>query len=325
MIHFSWTWVWDTSAISKYVFTLWDSRDDWVEELTWSNISMNLRNWSYRWNVYAVFKDWKTWWMSKTYSLYVISIPFWSNEWFTWVKLVKDKCPDWDFSDSFYDGTCDSNWWRHWSADTDMCWVNISDYSTEQKWAYLYSYVYWITTICPIQDANLDWYLIRSHFAKMISEFAVNVLGIQREIWKKWCDQFNDIGGLNSELRDFAVTSCELWLMWLEADWVTPAKSFNPGNYVTRAQFWTVLSRLLFGDAYNVKDEWDASTDKWFRYRNHLEALKRYWVMNKIDWDWPNYLERRGRVMIMLQRADNYWIFAWKVPAKNGVTALFDE
>ena len=121
------------------------------------------------------------------------------------------------------------------------------------------------------------------------------------------------------------ITSCELWLMWLEADWLTPAKSFNPDGYVTRAQFWTVLSRLLFGDTYNVKDESGVSSKKWFWYEKHLQALKDYWVMTKIDWDWPNYLERRGRVMIMLERADNYWIFAWKVPAKNGIESLFGE
>ena len=194
-----------------------------------------------------------------------------------------------------------------------------------KKWAYLYSYEYWITTICPIQNANLDGYLIRSHFAKMISEFAVNVLGMKPEKWKYWCDKFNDIDGLNSELYNFVITSCELWLMWLEADWLTPAKSFNPDGYVTRAQFWTVLSRLLFGDTYNVMDESGVSSKKWFWYEKHLQALKDYWVMTKIDWDWPNYLERRGRVMIMLERADNYWIFAWKVPAKNGIESLFGE
>ena len=159
----------------------------------------------------------------------------------------------------------------------------------------------------------------------MISEFAVNVLGMKPEKWKSGCDKFNDISTLNAELRNFVTISCELGLMWLESDWKTPAKSFNPGRYVTRAQFGTVLSRLLFGDKYNVKDESGISSQKSFWYKQHLQALSDYWVMTKIDWNWPDYLERRWRVMIMLERADNYWIFAWKVPAKNGIASLFDE
>ena len=113
--------------------------------------------------------------------------------------------------------------------------------------------------------------------------------------------------------------------MWQESDWVTPAKSFNPNDYVTRAQFGTVLSRLLFGDVYNIKDESKVYMNAWFWYKDHLEALKRYWIMTKIDGDWPNSLERRGWVMLMLQRADEYWVFAGKIPAKNWVKALFDE
>jgi hypothetical protein len=36
---------------------------------------------------------------------------------------------------------------------------------------------------------------------------------------------------------------------------VTPKEYFDPYSIVTRAEFGTVFSRLLFGDMYNVKDE----------------------------------------------------------------------
>ena len=320
-IIFSWTGIGDENAISWYVYKIWSTAYDKTGELTWLQISVNLGAWAYNWYVYAIFNDWTTWWLREISSFNIIPAPSW---WGWWGRLTKDKCPNWDFSDSYYDWTCSANWWIHWSANADICWVNISRYSTEQKFAYLYAYEYWITTICPIQDANIDGYLIRSHFAKMISEFAVNVLGIKPERWKEGCDKFNDISKLNDELHRLVITSCELWLMWLESNWITPSKSFNPNDRVTRAQFGTVLSRLLFGGMYNVKDESSVYKDKWFWYRDHLQALKDYWIMTKIDWDWPDYFERRGWVMIMLERADNYWIFAWKVPAKNWVKALFD-
>ena len=326
-ITFSWSGVWNSSVISWYVYTIWNNLHvPVVVRQTWVDISIdNLEDGTYNWNVYAIFVDGTTWWLSSTYSFNLAKKVTWWGGWWGWVRLIKDKCPNWDESDSYYDWTCEANGWSHGSAIVDICGVNKSTYSDEQKWAYLYSYIYWITTVCPIQDANINWYLIRSHFAKMISEFAVNVLGFKPEKWKEWCDKFNDISNLNAELRNFVTVSCELWLMWLEADWETPAKSFNPGNYVTRAQFGTVLSRLLFGDMYNVKDEENAYKTVGFWYLNHLSALKNYWIMTKIDWDWPAYLERRWWVMIMLQRSDNYWIFAWKVPAKNWVSALFEK
>lgn len=321
------TWIWNNNLILKYVYRIWSSNDDYTIEQTWSSVSLNLPAWTYYWNVYAEFVDWTTWWLSDTYSFNILSktTPTPTGGGWRWHRLTKDKCPNWDDSDSYYDWTCEKNGWTHGSAGMDVCGVNASRYSDEQKWAYLYSYIYWITTKCPIQSADLDGYLIRSHFAKMISEFSVNVLGRKPEKWKTWCDKFDDINKLSTELHDLVITSCELWLMWLEPDWQTPSKSFNPDDVVTRAQFGTVLSRLLFWDMYNVKDEPSRNNAKVARYEDHLAALKEYGIMTQINGDWPNYLEKRGWVMIMLQRSDNYWIFAGKVPAKNWVTALFER
>jgi hypothetical protein len=240
------------------------------------------------------------------------------NWWGGWWGLTKDVCELWDNSSSYYDNECEE---YHGSAD--ICGVNDSDYSNELKWAYLYAYRYWVTTICPIQEAELDWYLYRNHFAKMISEFAVNVLWDEPEIDKQWCDNYNDIKWDTQELRNFIKTACELWLMWLHADGDTPMRSFNPQGIVTRAEFGTVFSRLLFGDRYNVKNyTWEDTNTYW--YENHLNALKKYGIMTKIDGDWPSYLEKRWWVMLMMQRADLYWIFMWKLPALNWIKALFE-
>lgn len=55
-----------------------------------------------------------------------------------------------------------------------------------------------------------------------------------------------------------------------------PAEKFNPSDTVTRAQFGTVLSRLLYGNLYNTqkKNQW---------YVQHLEALNNAGIMKKID------------------------------------------
>ena len=75
--------------------------------------------------------------------------------------------------------------------------------------------------------------------------------------------------------------------------WIT---SFKPKDYVTRAEFWTVLSRALWWD----KNEWWSTY-----YENHLKALKSVWIMNKINT--PMNKEIRWYVMLMLMRSTNTW------------------
>ena len=41
-------------------------------------------------------------------------------------------------------------------------------------------------------------------------------------------------------------------------------------DIVTRAEFGTVFSRLLFGKKYNVKDESLVNKEEWYWYRDHL-------------------------------------------------------
>ena len=71
--------------------------------------------------------------------------------------------------------------------------------------------------------------------------------------------------------------------------WVS---SFRPKDSVTRAEFWTVLSRALWWN----KNEWWSTY-----YENHLKALKSEWIMSKIDT--PSSKEVRGYVMLMLMRS----------------------
>ena len=70
--------------------------------------------------------------------------------------------------------------------------------------------------------------------------------------------------------------------------------SFNPSGVVTRAEFGTVLSRALWGNAHNI------TTTPY--YTAHLQALKDAGIMNMISN--PKQLEVRGYVMLMMQRAD---------------------
>ena len=159
-------------------------------------------------------------------------------------------------------------------------------YTQELKDAYNRAYSKWITTQPTIDNANMKGKITREEMAKMISNYAINIL------WKtpdttKSC-YFLD-SNINPDLVQYVTKSCQLWLM---GQWVT---SFRPKDNVTRAEFWTVLSRALWWD----QNEWWTTY-----YQNHLKALKEEWIMNNISS--PMDKEVRGYVMLMMMRsADN--------------------
>ena len=67
--------------------------------------------------------------------------------------------------------------------------------------------------------------------------------------------------------------------------------TFDPNSEVTRAQFGTVLSRLIWGTTYNNTTPY---------YLSHLNALKNAGIMTIIS-D-PSMEEIRGFVLIMMKR-----------------------
>ena len=160
-----------------------------------------------------------------------------------------------------------------------------SEISLELEQAYNWAYSNEITTQKPIEKANMKWDITREELEKMISNYSINVL------WKtldttKTC-LFLD-SNINPNLVPYVTKSCQLGLMW---QWVT---SFRPKDPVTRAEFWTVLSRTLRWD----KNEW------WNTYyENHLKALKTEWIIKRINKQTDK--EIRWYVMLMLMRSSN--------------------
>ena len=163
----------------------------------------------------------------------------------------------------------------------------IADYSPELQQAYNWAYQNKITTQSPIEKANMQWEITREEMAKMISNYATNILW-QAPDTTKTC-LFLD-SNINPDLVQYVTESCQLWLM---GQWIT---SFKPKDFVTRAEFWTVLSRALW---WNKNGWWSTY------YENHLKALKSEWIMKKINT--PMDKEIRWYVMLMLMRSTNTW------------------
>ncbi len=158
-------------------------------------------------------------------------------------------------------------------------------FTREQNNAYNFAYANWITTIKNIEKANLSWAMTRAAMAKMLSNYAINVLG--KEPDKSKTPHFWDISKETDKQYDNWITlAYQLWIMWV---WT---KNFRPYDSVTRKEFATILSRML----YNTED-WTWKTKY---YEPHIAKLYDRWIISKTN---PEIIEKRGNVMTMLMRS----------------------
>ncbi|MCS6982963.1 MAG: S-layer homology domain-containing protein [Candidatus Absconditabacterales bacterium] len=172
--------------------------------------------------------------------------------------------------------------------------ISRSPYSPETNAAYLWAYEYGITTMPDIITADMQGNILRMHLAKMLVEYAINILKITQERIQG-CS-FTDIGDVTQEMQYYIIKACSLGLMGLDSNG-KPSRRFNPRGTITRGQFGTALSRLLRGEQYNITEG-----QRQPFYTNHLRALQEAGIMTMINDPRPAQREKRGFVMIMLQR-----------------------
>ncbi len=224
-----------------------------------------------------------------------------------------DNCPDGDFSGSYYDGDCgeihekyedkykqndttdsqsqeDTKTQKDSSGSTDKTMIeDICAKNSEYQAAYDFAYQYKITTqICD--ETNMDTVLIRAHAAKMMSNYAMNVLDREPDTKKKCL--LEDTDRQSEEIQQYMITACQLGLMGLESDGITPATSFNPTTALNKAQLATVLSRMMYGPMHDNNEE-----GFWV---GHVAALQEAGIIT-ITTDLFDPL-KRAYAMIMLMR-----------------------
>lgn len=166
--------------------------------------------------------------------------------------------------------------------------TSAASFSNELQGAYDYAYGIGITTQSSIDSANMYGNLLRAHMAKMMVAYAKEVKHMTPDTSVRV--NFTDISGQSAELQDYIVEAAQMGLMGLNSDGSVATK-FNPTGVVTRAEFGTVLDRVLNGNANNGGTPY---------YAAHLAALKSAGVMTNIAT--PNANEVRGYVMLMMQR-----------------------
>jgi hypothetical protein len=97
--------------------------------------------------------------------------------------------------------------------------------------------------------------------------------------------QFEDVDKeLDKSYDNWVTLGYHIWIMW---KWIT---RFRPNDIVTRAEFATALSRLLYG----IKDSGNPY------YTSHINKLYEEWIISNKD---PDLEELRWYVMLMLMRS----------------------
>ena len=225
---------------------------------------------------------------------------WWGGRWWsskaTDSQTDNDKAKDSEKSDEKSDSDSENN-----NEDTDGLEVvnynpdlpaeqqTLSDGLTpEMHRAYKFAFKHGITTMPTILEADMFGPLDRISMAKMLSQYAINVL------WKTpdtsiEVPAFPDVTPeLNEEFWNAVTLAYQLWIMWINID------EFRPFDLVPRTEFGTALSRML----YQTSDWEYEKTEEY--YTLHFEKLKEEWIMTMLD---PNIEELRWYVMIMLMRS----------------------
>ena len=280
-----------------YSFKWWNTKSDW----TWKPYADKalVKNLATSGSVTLYAQWWKnnSWWSSS----------WWGSGW--WTKK-KDDCPNGDFSWDYYDKKCwtDVNTWKieekvenkpvvipvNTETVTKKCSIEWSKHSAEVNRAYVWACENWIIKSNTIQGAKLWEFLNRAEMAKIVTVFEMLVLDAKPNR-NKDCSAFADsISWYNSEMRNYMITSCQLERMWIHTADHKPISDFMPKKFVSRAEFWTILSRVLWWNKY------EASRNSSKYYVQHLNSLKWGTILSNIN---PDLKERRSYAILMIYRA----------------------
>lgn len=172
----------------------------------------------------------------------------------------------------------------------------VSAYSEEQVNAYEYAYNKGITTINNINKANLNGGITRIEMAKMMSNYAINVLWLKPDASLK-CFFYDVDPSINAQYDNGITKICQLWLMGILDDW-SISDYFNPFNNVTRGQRATIFSRALNKSRGEDVIEWDPF------YKPHLRNLFKKGLIQNVKVPSPTSIEKRWNILIMMYRTD---------------------
>ena len=139
---------------------------------------------------------------------------------------------------------------------------------------YLWAHDNWITTWESLEAALPDGYIKRWEMAKLIVDFVENVLWREVPIEiPSQCNRWDEWERESDEIGVYAKKSCALWLMGIYME------NFKPNKLLDRAEFGTIISRVLWWEKYNIPN---ATKDNKY-YVKHLDEVKKENLITKIE------------------------------------------
>ena len=165
--------------------------------------------------------------------------------------------------------------------------------SQESFIAYKWAYKNWLTQYDNIDDARMKDFLNRAEMAKLVSNFALNVLSkMSDEDKQKICSEYSDLWNVDENMKYFIVSSCKLNYMWYQSNWIDLLDKFRPDNYLTLAEASVIISRMLWWNTYSLWEE------LWYVW--HLRAVYENALLDDITS--PDRDITREEAFIMLYR-----------------------
>ena len=235
------------------------------------------------------------------------------KNWYGWDSPSQNSCVaieescKWWFGKNSYawtDNLCYCKDWYEWNGSMTSCVesaktnvIQSYDWAMPHSFtdAYNFAFKNWITTMETMDKADMYWTLDRIAMAKMIWNYAINILWLTPDLTQS-C-YFSDVPeDVNIAYDNWVTKACQLWLMW---QWI---KKFMPFAKVTRAEFATVLSRLLNRDSDDLARL--NSADPY--YTEHMKYLEDNWIIDSYVNLGIFDSELRWNVMLMLMRANDF-------------------
>lgn len=181
----------------------------------------------------------------------------------------------------------------------ETCSIEWSTFSDEENQAYLWACEKWITIADNIMKANMNRNLTRAELAKMMSVYSEELLWKTRV--KNESVSYPDVTDKLWDLAYYIQEWYKLQIMGIHADGSALSK-FLPNSNVTRWEFGTVFSRVLYGDKYNINGA--------NYYEKHLEVLKDAGILRNTN---PKLIEKRGWILLMLYRSQKVEASNWNI------------
>ena len=178
-------------------------------------------------------------------------------------------------------------------GDNSNYWYTYNEpqYSSEMQDAFDFAINNWLISASTIYSADMDWYLTRIWMAKILSQFAINIAWMKPD-YNKYNTYYDVSESLDEQYDNWALLAYQLWIMWIDTHY------FRPYDYVTRAEFATAVSRMV----YNTED-WRNNRAY---YEPHLNKLRDEWILTNTN---PNRIEKRWLALIILNRIANNYSF----------------